>query len=213
MIDSDSYFCVRRSGCSDEELIQELIEKVYLPLYFNVTKETTRDSEGKLISGPVLLKTDSGQGRFSPSWENLKFRERMAEKGVLLVLGLPNSASCTQEQDQLYKDFKRCLRTKTNTIYQDKLNKRSGLISILVLELGATEVEAEKKNIEQRLADARKMPKLTNDDLPVIVSGDDLDDIEDKPFDYCFTKEKIKNCFPRVGYVLFTRKALENSNM
>ena len=137
----------------------------------------------------------------------------MAEKGMLLILGLPNSTSCTQEQDQLYQDFKQCLRTKTNTIYQDRLSKRLGLISILVLELGAIEVEAENKKIEQRIAVARKMPKLTNDDLPMIVNGDDLDDIEDKPFDYCFTKEKIKNCFPRVGYVLFTRKALENSNM
>ena len=112
VIESDSYVSVRHSGCSDEELIQELIEKVYLLLYPNVAKETTRDSEGKFISGPVLLKTDSGQGRFSHSWENLKFRERMAEKGVLLVLGLPNSTSYTQEQDQLYQDFKQCLRTK-----------------------------------------------------------------------------------------------------
>ena len=67
MIESDSYISVRCSGCSDEELIQELIEKVYLPLYPNIAKETTRDSEGKFISGPVQLKTDSGQGRFSLS--------------------------------------------------------------------------------------------------------------------------------------------------
>ena len=93
------------------------------------------------------------------------------------------------------------------------MNKRSGLISIVVLELGATEVKAEMKKIEQRLAVARKMSKLTNDDLPMIVNGDDLDDIEDKPFDYCFTKEKIINCYARVGYVLFTRKALENPNI
>ena len=112
MIKSDSYVSVRRSGCSDEEMIQELIEKVYLPLFPNVAKETTRDSEGKFISGPVLLKTESGQGRFSLSWENLKFREGMTEKGVLMVLGLPNSTSYTQEQDQLYQDFKQCLRTK-----------------------------------------------------------------------------------------------------
>ena len=194
-------------------MIQELIEKVYLPLFPNVAKETTRDSEGKFISGPVLLKTESGQGRFSLSWENLKFREGMTEKGVLMVLGLPNSTSCTQEQDQLHQDFKQCLRTKRNTIYQHRLNKRLGLITSLVLELGATEVEAEKKNIEQRLAVARKMTKLTNDDLPMIVNGNDVDYIENRPFDYCFTKEKIKNCFARVGNVPFTRKAVETPNI
>ena len=67
VIKSDSNVSVRCSGCSDEELIQELIEKAYLPLYPNVAKETTSDSEGKFISGPVQLKTDSGQGRFSLS--------------------------------------------------------------------------------------------------------------------------------------------------
>ena len=213
MIESDSCVSVRRRGYSNQELIQDLIGKVYLPWYPNVAKEITCYSEGKFISGSVLLKIDSGQGRFSASWENLKFRERMAEKGVLLVLGLPNSTSCTQKQDQLYQDFKQCLRTKTNTIYQDKLNKRATLIGILVLELDATEVEGEKKKIEQRLVVARKTPKLTNDDLSMIVNGDDLDYLEDKPFDYCFTKDIIEYCFARVGYVPFIRKALENPNI
>ena len=47
----------------------------------------------------------------------------------------------------------------------------------------------------------------------MILNGDDFDYIEDKPFDYCFTKEKIKNYFAKLGYVPITRKALRNPNI
>ena len=49
-----------------------------------------------------------------------------------------------------------------------------------------------------------KQPKLTNDDLPDIVT---------EPFYSCFTNEKIMNCFSHVGYAPFTRKALQNPNI
>ena len=116
---------VRRSGCTDVELLEALIEKVYLPLYPNVAPITTRDEEGNFLSGPVVFKTDSGQGRLANSWEHLEFRERVAKIGVLLVLGLPNSTSCTQEQDQLYQEFKAKTRRKTQLLFQKKMNQRS----------------------------------------------------------------------------------------
>ena len=215
MIESDSYVTVRKSGCSDEKVVQDLIEKVYLPLFPNVSKTTTRDENGVFLSGPVVFKTDSGQGRLSATWDSLEFRERMSELGVLLVLGLPNSTSCTQEQDQLYQEFKGKTQQKTNEIYQDKLSRRSGLISKYNIELEATSLDdlETRMVIIKNLAEARKMPKLTNEDLGFIVNGYPEDNISKKPFQSTFTKEKIRECFRRVGYVPFTRRCLQNKNI
>ena len=180
---SDSYVSVRRSGCTDEQLIHDLIEKVYLPLYPNVSKKTKRDANGMFLSGPVIFKTDSGQGRLSATWESVNFRERMCELGVLLVLGLPNSTSCTQEQDQLYQEFKGKTQSKTNEIFQEKLIVRSGKISKCLLALESTTDPIVKKKIESELVQARKMPKLTNEDLGYIVNGFPCDDTKDRPFE------------------------------
>lgn len=43
--------------------------------------------------------------------------------GALLVLGLPNSTSCTEEKDQLYQYFKIKTKRKANEIFQDKVKK------------------------------------------------------------------------------------------
>ena len=40
--------------------------------------------------------------------------------------------------------------------------------------------------------DARKLPQLTNDDLPNIVNYVMFDSLEDKPFDSTITPQKIK---------------------
>ena len=48
----DSFVAVRKSGCTDEQLLQQLIENVYLPLYPNCAKETVRDEEGKFLRDP-----------------------------------------------------------------------------------------------------------------------------------------------------------------
>ena len=58
----ESFSAVRKSACTDEKLMQQIIEEVYLLLYPNCQKETVRDSDGNFIAGPIILKTDSGQG-------------------------------------------------------------------------------------------------------------------------------------------------------
>ena len=134
-IESDSFVCARKSGCTDEELMQQLLEEVYLPLYPNVNKTTIRDEKGNFIAGPVLFKTDSGQGRLGKTWESVLFRERMRDIGALLVLGLPNSTSCTQEQDQIYQEMKVKTGAKTLELYNKKLALRSLLITDLQNQL------------------------------------------------------------------------------
>ena len=101
----ESSVSVQKSGCTDELLMQQLIEDVYLPLYPNCQKDVERDENGKLIACSIILKTDSGQGRLVATFSSIEFRERMQQCGVYIVLGLPNNTSCTQEQDQLYQEF------------------------------------------------------------------------------------------------------------
>ena len=133
----DSFASVRKSGCTDGQLMQKIIEDVYVSLYPNFHKVVKRDHNGKLLAGPVFLNTDSGQGRLVASFSSLEFRERMKDTGVYLFLGLPNSTSCTQELDQLYQEFKGKNRSKTSKIFSKKLADRSLLIKTYKDELTA----------------------------------------------------------------------------
>jgi hypothetical protein len=54
----DSFVSVRKSGCTDEKLMQQIIEEVYLPLYPNIHHTTERDESGKFLRGPIIIKTD-----------------------------------------------------------------------------------------------------------------------------------------------------------
>ena len=179
----ESNISVKKSGCTDEQLMQQLIENVYLLLFPNCRKETVRDYNGKFIAGPVVFKTDSGQGRLVATFSSLEFRERMQERGVLLVLGLPNSTSCTQEQDQLYQEFKGKTRAMANEIFCNKLAIRSANIKTMkedLRRLGFCEeyykddnnvVTPVMKVVQNRLKDAMKTVSLTNDDISLIVNG------------------------------------------
>ena len=79
--------------------MQQLIEDIYLPLYLNLQKDAQCDNNDVFLAGPIILVIDSGQGRLVATFLNIEFREQMRECGVNLVLGLPNSTWCIQEQD------------------------------------------------------------------------------------------------------------------
>jgi hypothetical protein len=57
----------------------------------------------KLISGPLIIKTDAGLGRLSKEAWSIKFHEQMAAKGMHILLTLPNATACTAEMDQLFE--------------------------------------------------------------------------------------------------------------
>ena len=235
--DYESFVSVRKSGCTDEQLMQQIIEDVYLPLYPNCQKDTVRVN-GKLVAGPIILKTDSGQGRLNASFSSLEFCERMQQRGVYLVLGLPNSTSCTQEQDQLYQEFKMKTRTKTGEIFSAKLYKRSLAIKELKDELrqlgfhedirevtditdeasdqtaiiaADCEVTPAMKVVLDKLKIVMRTPSLSNDDLSLIVNGAPDEPMCMSPFFSTFSKPKILNCFRRVGYAPFTRACLKST--
>ena len=66
----------------DEQLFQPLISQFYLHLFPNCSSTIKRDDNKKLLQGPIIVKTDSGQGRLAATLDIVKILESMWEKGV-----------------------------------------------------------------------------------------------------------------------------------
>ena len=91
----------------DTPLWHYLNRHIYLPCYEGkILKEPVRDLHTlKLISGPLIVKMDAGQGHLCDKDESVDFCAKMAEKGVHTLLLLPNGIACIAEMDQLFKKF------------------------------------------------------------------------------------------------------------
>jgi len=112
-----SFVSVRRKGSMDTSLWAKFNEEVILPCYPNVAKKVTRcPITHKILSGPLIVKTDAGPGRLAKEAESWEFRERMNEKGVVILLGLPNGTSVNQEMDQGYADLKTECKKSTKRV-------------------------------------------------------------------------------------------------
>ena len=172
-IESDSFYGVRSRGSMDEELLNHYIESVIIPLYPNMHKTAVFDtSTGKLNQGPVILKLDAGPVRIVLSEIVLAKREEFFERGLIIIMGLPNATSVQQEMDALYGPFKTATYSRGEKVLQQKMKER-GLA---------------RRN-GQQLSSA--VLNLDFSDLPTIVNGTAADAIADKPFDLHFNKEKI----------------------
>ena len=114
--DYPSHVAVCHSGSVDTYLWHELNCAIYIPCFAGkISVEPVRDPiTKKLISGPIVCKTDGGPGRLSKEAESINFREEMAAMGVHILLSLPNGTAATAKMDQLYSKFKR--RCKDSTI-------------------------------------------------------------------------------------------------
>ena len=51
---------------------------------------------GRTLSGPVVFKADAGPGKLATELASWEFRQRIIEKGVYVILGLPNATATTQ---------------------------------------------------------------------------------------------------------------------
>ncbi len=80
----------------------------------------------KLLSGPLIVKTDSGPGRLSKEADSLDFREQLAAMGVHILLSLPNATSCTAEMDQLFIKFKPACSKSALRVASKKIGFYSG---------------------------------------------------------------------------------------
>lgn len=96
-VESDSFYAVRSRGSMDEELLNQYIEAVIIPLYPNMNKTAIFDARtGRLNQGPVILKLDAG----------------------------PNATSVQQEMDALYGPFKSATYSRGEKVVQQKLKDR-----------------------------------------------------------------------------------------
>ena len=60
----------------------------------NMNKNAVFDANtGKLNQGPVILKLDAGPGRIVSSEAVLAKREALFERGLIIIMGLPNATS------------------------------------------------------------------------------------------------------------------------
>jgi hypothetical protein len=112
--DYPSFVTVHHSGTVDTSLWHNLTKIVYIPCFGDKNSvKTMRDSPtNKLISGPLIAKTDAGPKQLSKEAESINFREEMAALGVHILLSLPNRTAATIEMDQLYSKFKpRCSKS------------------------------------------------------------------------------------------------------
>ena len=157
---------VRRKGGMTTSLWRRLIEDVFLPLYPNTSRVVTRCAQtGKMVTGPLIVKTDAGPGRLSKEAESWEFRQRMFEKGVYIMLGLPNATAATQEMDQGYAEFQPAVKRSTERVVSRKLADRV-----------AARRKAQAKADDDK-AD-RVIELVTLDDLDAMF--DDMDSVEDE---------------------------------
>jgi hypothetical protein len=195
LVESDSFYAVRPRGSMDDTLLNQYIETVIVPLYPNMHKTAEFDPiTGKLNRGPVILKVDAGPGRIVSSQHVLAQREALFERGLIIIMGLPNATSVQQEMDVLYGPFKSATYARGEKVVQAKLKQR-GLA---------------RKNGERLKC---TVLNLDFGDLPTIVNGTSDDEERDRPFNAHFTKEKILWSWRKVGFVPFTRSCLTNKRV
>ena len=168
----------------------------------------------KLITGPLIEKTDAGPGRLSSEGASIEFREAFQAMGVHILLSLPNGTECTAELDQIYSQFKPGTkksikrfadmkmvarveaRKKSDDKEQEDSVRQESFATDLENYLDEQEANIDSDDDEDgaiALQVSRSVcnVSLTYKDLSGIVNGYPGDPIELCTFDYCFSKEKI----------------------
>jgi hypothetical protein len=195
VVESSSFYAVRPRGSMDDSLLNNYIETVIVPLYPNMHKTAVFDPvTGKLNQGPVILKVDAGPGRIVSSEAILLKREEFFERGLIILLGLPNATSVQQEMDALYGPFKSATYARGEKVVQQKLRAR-----------GLARRNGNKIS--------KAVLNLDFSDLATIVNGTPEDKPRNKPFDSIFTNEKILRSWAKVGFVPFTRNCLKDKKV
>ncbi len=176
-IESGSFYSVRSCGSMDDSLQNDDINQVLLPLYPNISKTTAFEpTTGKLLHGPVILKLDSGPGRIVALFDSILRREELAEKGLIIMSGLPNATSVQQGMDALYGAFKSATYARGELVLMEKMRKRG--------------LAARNGNARVAAAAAASILTLGFEDLATIVNGNADDDVSRRPFDKNSTKKR-----------------------
>jgi hypothetical protein len=110
----------------DTGLWHQLICDFYTPCFEGrISPEPIRNPlTNKLISGPLIIKTDAGPGRLWKEASSIKFRRQMAANGVHILLSLQNATACTAEMDQLFERFTSACGKSALCVAPKKMQKR-----------------------------------------------------------------------------------------
>jgi hypothetical protein len=206
LIEESSFFSVRSRGSMDDSLFIEYIEKVVLPLYPNISKTTEFDPvNGRLLRGPVILKVDSGPGRFVASEQSIAKRADFLEMGLYILMGLPNATSVQQEMDALYGAFKSSTYARGEVILMEKMrdqaNRRNRIMEEEANQEDDEDVHEETDGANTVAGRTEGLLSLGFDDLATVVNGKEGEDVSLRPFDKCFTRENILGSWRKVGFV------------
>ncbi len=82
-----SYICVQHKGSMDMGLWHQLLWSIYIPLFHgHIWPKQNRDPiTNKLLSRPLIVKTESGSGRLLKEANSLDFCEQLATIGVHIL--------------------------------------------------------------------------------------------------------------------------------
>ena len=206
------YFAIRRKGSMDTSLWSQFNETVILNCFPRCSNAIVRcPLTNKLLQGPVIIKTDAGPGRLSKEAASWQFRERMHEKGLIIMLGLPNGTSATQEMDQGYTDYKQECKKSTLRVASIKLAARNAARQSrdeVVVSVDGADDNANHVSTRSRKSVCNVT--LGNEDLANIINGFPGDPIDLRPFDKVFTQDNIKSWWKNVGFLPMTRNAVND---
>ena len=85
------------------------------------------------MSGPVVLKVDSGLGTIVASLDSISKRAAYFEMGLIILSGLPNSTSVQQEMDALYRPFKSATYARSKSMLMEKASDGGNTRSVVYL--------------------------------------------------------------------------------
>jgi hypothetical protein len=219
-----SVICVRQKGSMDTGLWHQLVRDVYTPCFNErISPEPIRDPlTKKLISGPLIIKTDAGPGRLSKEASSIEFRDHMATKGVHILLSLPNATASTAEMDKFFEKFKPACGKSALRLAAKKMqmrmevrmevqnNNADAVIDVDASDASSSEDEDEPNERKKKGGQSICNVSFSNFDLANLVNGWPDDPVELRPFDYHFTKEGIIGSWLAVGFLPMTGKAAED---
>ena len=158
----DSNIVVCRKGGMDTSLGEHTVENLLLPLYPTTQRKVERCpvSDG-IMREPVFVRADSGPGRLSKEADSWEFCRRMWERGVSIIIGLPNGTTVNQDMDQAFTTFQPAVRRSTQCVVSKKLGAR------VVARKEARRAANAKKSQDPTPSGQDQTPPLADlDDIP-----------------------------------------------
>ena len=114
------YVGVTQNGSMNNNFFNEYLDQVVLPLFPKAKDgKVVRNKDGHLAHCPFIVKVDTGPGRLGATLTNIELRQNARKKGLILLLGLPNSTGVLQELNWLFRIFRCYCREQTLGIFSE----------------------------------------------------------------------------------------------